>query len=350
MSATLPGLVIPVFQPEPSLRPLVEALLQAPYPFVIVIDDGSSPEHRPLFEALAELPRVRVLTHAVNLGKGDALKSGFNEALVRHPDACGVVTVDADGQHLPDDVRRVADALCDAPDHLCLGVREFRGDVPLRSRLGNALTRQFFRLLVGGNLRDTQTGLRGIPAAMMADLLVSKAARYEFELEMLIRARKLDMPCRQIPIATVYEAGNLTSHFNPIFDSLRIYFVFIRFLASSMLTGLIDILAFSVAFQLGATILASAIVGRLVAGSFNFFVNERYVFRAQGSLLWPLTKYVLLVAALTAVSYQLIVGFVESFGLNVYLAKVSVEAFLFVVSFTIQRLLVFGPGRERWAP
>jgi glycosyltransferase involved in cell wall biosynthesis len=350
MTLELPGLVIPVFQPEPELRSLVESLLREPYAFVIVVDDGSSPEYRPLFAALAELPRVRVLTHAINLGKGDALKSGFNEALVHFPEACGVVTVDADGQHLPEDVRRVAVALAESSDHLCLGVREFSGKVPLRSRFGNALTRQFFRVLVGGNLRDTQTGLRGVPTAMMRDLLASKAARYEFELEMLIRARKLDVPCLQIPIETVYEAGNRTSHFDPLFDSLRVYFVFIRFLASSMLTSLIDIVAFSIAFQLGATILAAAIVGRLVAGTFNFLVNEKYVFRARGPLGGALFKYVLLVAAMTAVSYQLILGFVDSFGLNVYIAKVSVETFLFVVSFTVQRLLVFAPGRERWAP
>ncbi len=350
MTVELPGLVIPAFQPEPSLRSLVEELLREPYPFVILVDDGSTPEHRPLFTALAELPRVRLLTHAINLGKGDALKSGFNEALVHFPEACGVVTVDADGQHLPEDVRRVAEALTETPDHLCLGVREFGGNVPLRSRFGNSLTRQFFRVLVGGNLRDTQTGLRGIPTAMMGDLLASKASRYEFELEMLIRAYKLDAPCRQIPITTVYEAGNRTSHFDPLFDSLRIYFVFIRFIASSMLTGLIDILAFSIAFQLGATILSSAVAGRLVAGSFNFFVNEKYVFRAAGSLPLALFKYVLLVATMTTVSYQLIIGFVENFGLNVYVAKVSVETFLFLVSFTVQRLLVFGPGRDRWSP
>jgi len=350
MTVELPGLVIPVFEPEPSLRSLVEDLLREPYPFVIIVDDGSPAEHQPLLTELADLPRVRVLKHAINLGKGDALKSGFNEALVNCPEVCGVVTVDADGQHLPKDVRRVADALMESPDHLCLGVREFGGDTPLRSRFGNSLTRHFFRILIGGNLRDTQTGLRGIPTAMMRDLLESKAARYEFEFEMLVRARQLDTPCRQIPIATVYEDGNRSSHFDPLFDSLRIYFVFIRFLASSMLTGLIDTLVFSVAFQFGATILWSAVAGRLVAGTFNFFVNEKFVFRAEGSLPTALFKYVLLVAAMTTVSFQLIIGLVENFGLNVYVAKISVEAFLFVVSFTVQRLLVFGPGRERWSP
>jgi putative flippase GtrA len=117
-----------------------------------------------------------------------------------------------------------------------------------------------------------------------------------------------------------------------------------------MLTGVIDTIAFSIAFQFGGAILWSAVAGRFVAGTFNFFVNERFVFRAEGSLLRPLIKYVLLVAAMATVSFQLIIGLIENFGVNVYLAKVSVETFLFVVSFTVQRLLVFGPGRERWAP
>jgi putative flippase GtrA len=205
-------------------------------------------------------------------------------------------------------------------------------------------------LIVGGNIRDTQTGLRGVPPKLMRDLLPSKAARYEFELQMLIRARETRTTCRQIPIATVYETGNASSHFNPLVDSLRIYFVFFRFLVSSMLTGGIDIIAFSIAFRFGASILASAAIGRLVAGTFNFLVNERIVFKSEGSFPWELTKYVLLVISLMAISYHLILGFVENFHVNVYVAKISVETFLFVVSFTIQRVLVFGPGREKWAP
>ena len=350
MATELPGLIIPAYQPGPSLLALVEELVSEPYSFIIVVDDGSSPDRRPLFESLERLPRVSVLTHAVNLGKGDALKSGFNHALVRFPESKGVVTLDADGQHLPADVLRVARALLESPDHLCLGVRGFTGNVPWRSRIGNALTRASFRLIVGGNIRDTQTGLRGVPPELMRDLLSSKAARFEFELQMLIRAREMQIGCRQVPIATVYQPGNTSSHFNPLLDSLRIYFVFFRFLVSSMLTGGIDIVAFSIAFRFGASILASAAIGRLVAGTFNFLVNEKIVFKSEGSFAFELAKYVLLVVSLMAVSYQLIVGLVENFQVNVYVAKISVEMFLFLVSFTIQRVLVFGPGRERWAP
>jgi glycosyltransferase involved in cell wall biosynthesis len=350
MATELPGLIIPAYQPGPSLLALVEELLSEPYSFIIVVDDGSSPDRQPIFESLARMPRVFVLTHAVNLGKGDALKSGFNHALVRFPESKGVVTLDADGQHLPADILKVARALVESPDHLCLGVREFTGKVPWRSRLGNSLTRASFRLIVGGNIRDTQTGLRGVPPKLMRDLLSSKAARFEFELQMLIRARETRIACRQIPISTVYEAGNTSSHFNPLIDSLRIYFVFFRFLVSSMLTGAIDIIVFSIAFRFGASILASAAIGRLVAGTFNFVVNERIVFKSEGAFFFELAKYVLLVISLMAVSYQLIVGFVENFHVNVYAAKISVEMFLFLVSFTIQRVLVFGPGREKWAP
>jgi glycosyltransferase involved in cell wall biosynthesis len=350
MATELPGVIIPAYQPGEPLCELVDELLDDEYPFVIVVDDGSDSDRRRIFESLAERPRVRVLTHAVNLGKGDALKTAFNEVLVRFPESPGVITVDADGQHLAADVRHVADALIETPDQLCLGVRAFSGRVPLRSRLGNSLTRQIFRLLIGGNVRDTQTGLRGIPARFLRDLLTSKAARYEFELQMLIRARELGIACRQIPIETVYDAGNATSHFDPLLDSLRVYFVFIRFLVSSMLTGAIDILAFSIAFGLGAPIFASAAVGRLVAGTFNFIVNKRVVFKSEESLTFSLAKYVLLVATMTTISYLLIVEISDRFQVNVYLAKVSVEGVFFLVSFAVQRLLVFGGKSESWAP
>ena len=135
MDGQLPGIVIPAYQPEEGLLGLVEELLRDGYPFVVVVNDGSSAASRPVFERLAALPRVEVVTHFVNLGKGEALKTGLNHALVHHADLPGVVTVDADGQHLAADVRSVAQALARHPDHLCLGVRDFRGREPTTAAL-----------------------------------------------------------------------------------------------------------------------------------------------------------------------------------------------------------------------
>ena len=132
-----------------------------------------------------------------------------------------------------------ADANC-----LWLGSREFEGNVPLRSRFGNKLTKKVFRFFIGKSLIDTQTGLRGIPIRLLKEMLKVSANGYEFELEMLIVASKSGIAIKEMPIKTVYEDGNKGSHFNPIIDSIKIYFVFIRFSALSIITAVIDFMAF----------------------------------------------------------------------------------------------------------
>ena len=184
------------------------------YP-VVIVDDGSGPAYRDVFTRVAELPGVRVLRHAVNLGKGAALKTAMNHVLCALSAAIGIVTADADGQHHSEDVLRVAEALASNPEALLLGCRGFDRDVPLRSRFGNVLTRGVMHALLGRNLTDTQTGLRGIPAAFLPTLLRLETGGYEFELEMLIAAHQFSLPLVEVPIRTIYEPGNRPSHFNP---------------------------------------------------------------------------------------------------------------------------------------
>jgi glycosyltransferase involved in cell wall biosynthesis len=227
--STAPVVIIPAFQPTQRLVGIVEQLLTDPEQIVIVVDDGSSPAHEQVFAALAGRPRLHLLRHAVNVGKGQALKTAFNYFLVSLPrNHVGVVTADADGQHLVDDVRNVAATLSGHPGELVLGSRCLRGTVPWRSAIGNSFMKHVFTGLLGRKLEDTQTGLRGIPRAFLSDLLPISASGYEFELEMLIKAVKQQLPIREVRIETVYEGDNDSSHFNPIRDSLRIYFVLIR--------------------------------------------------------------------------------------------------------------------------
>ncbi len=127
---------------------------------VVIIDDGSGPEYRSLFDELSK--RYTVLRNGVNLGKGGALKTGINFVLASDEMFNSIVTADADGQHLPEDIVSVAKALHEAPDALHLGVRSFSADTPLRSRFGNEITRVVLFLFNGLRIRDTQTGLRSM--------------------------------------------------------------------------------------------------------------------------------------------------------------------------------------------
>src|ERR1039457_5602939 len=175
--------LIPAYKPSAGLVDLVGDLSGRGMPAIVLVDDGSGPEFRAIFDRAAQFPGVRVLGAAVKLGKGAALKTGINHALCAFPGLTGIVTADADGQHHPEDIVRVAASLREHPEALVLGSRTFDTAVPLRSRFGNLLTRKLTATLIGARLRDTQTGLRGIPASLAARLLPIDSRGYEFRSE-----------------------------------------------------------------------------------------------------------------------------------------------------------------------
>ena len=156
---------------------------------------------------------------------------------------------------------RIARRLESEAHSLVLGVRAFSGAVPWRSKAGNTLARWLVRLLIGQRLTDTQTGLRGIPAALIPALLKVPSSGYEFELDMLITAKHLAFPVVQEPIQTIYRDGNRSSHFNPLFDSMRIYMVLFRFSIVSVITAVIDNAVFWLAYQASGNIPAAQLAG-----------------------------------------------------------------------------------------
>ena len=213
---------IPSYKPDHRLIDLIEALKESGCIRIVITDDGGGPEYAPVFTRAEELGCV-VVRHEHNLGKGAALKTAIEKAVLEFGPETGIVTADADGQHLPQDIVRVSDALTDYPDHLILGVRDFsRENVPLKSALGNKITSGFFRLATGVACCDTQTGLRGIPPKLLPLAQHTEGDRYDYEMNFLVEAVK-STPLIMIPIETVYENGNAGSHFHTFRDSFLIY-------------------------------------------------------------------------------------------------------------------------------
>ena len=336
--------VIPALNPGPALLELVDGLSAADFEHIVVVDDGSAVEYRSIFDDLDRNSRCVVLRHAVNCGKGRALKTAMNFVYLNYPDATGVLTVDADGQHAPEDCGRVADAfLAAGTNKLMLGVRLFDHDVPLRSRLGNTITRSVFRYLSGERLADTQTGLRAVPRSAIPGLLVLPGERYEYEMNMLIESGRHALKIEQLPIQTLYYDGNKGSNFNPLLDSMRIYFVLLRFFSSSIAAAVVDFVAFAVLFGLTGNVLGSLITARFAFGSlFNFFLNRSFVFRSDAGSRAALVKYYVLVIANVAAAYAIMSFLGRRFGVPVLAAKIMVEMPLSLVSFAIQRTYVFG--------
>lgn len=337
-------LLIPAYKPGPVLVELVDQLWAAGFTDIVVVDDGSGEEFQPVFSQLERGGRAVVLRNAVNLGKGAALKHGFNHIYNkrRHdPDHLGVITADADGQHLPADIAKIAQALAEHRHCLVLGVRTFAGEVPLRSRLGNEITKVVFRYLVGTSISDTQTGLRGVPLELIPLFLPIKANRYEFELDMLIQCATDERAIIQVPIATVYIEDNKSSHFNPVTDSLKIYMVFLRFVGSSLLTALVDNIVFIIVWSALGNILLGQALARAVATLVNFSLNRNFVFKHQAKKLPAFLKFVALVVFMGAVSYSMINMLVAYTGMGVIAAKILAETALYLINFATQRTLIF---------
>ena len=225
-------LVMPAFRPPPVFPDVIKGitsldgdhLIQS----IIIVDDGSEATYADVFAAAARFPRISVVRRDVNGGQGAALKTGIAYALKHAPDLAGVITADADGQHAPRDVVSIAHAFAAQPDAVILGVRAFGRDVPLRSRIGNVLTKRLVAWLGGLTVADTQTGLRGWPRHACERNLRNPATGFEFNLSTLLAAAAAGDTIIERPIQTIYEPGNPSSHFRPLQDSIRIYRVLVR--------------------------------------------------------------------------------------------------------------------------
>jgi glycosyltransferase involved in cell wall biosynthesis len=334
--------LIPAFNPDHRLAEIVEQLLAAGFGQIVVIDDGSRPECAPVFEKVRMKEGCHLLRHAINCGKGRALKTGFNYCRLHFPDSVGVITCDADGQHqLPDGVS-VAGALRDHPDSLVIGTRDFSRKIPLRSKLGNKITKLVFFLFVGKYLSDTQSGLRGIPMRMLPLLIRMDGEGYEYEMNMLIATKAQSIPVVEEKISTIYIDDNKSSHFNPLLDSMRIYFLLLRFAFSSLLASIFDFILFSISYGLTSNILASILVGRYTVGPFiNYSINRNFVFHYRGGISRTLVRYYLLASVMGVCAYFLVSAVSAKLGMSVYLSKILVESFLFLASFAIQRDFIF---------
>lgn len=332
-------IVIPAYRPGEALPDLVAQLaLTAPDLSVVVVDDGSGAEHEPWFDAAARAGAT-VVSHEHNRGKGVALRTGIAHAIAAHPGR-GVVTADADGQHTVRDIVRVARAVDTA---LVLGCRRFDGRVPLRSRAGNVLARAAFRLAAGWSLSDTQTGLRGIPAAMLPWMLAQRGDRYEYEQNVLLHAHRDGWKTREVEIETVYIADNSSSHFRPIVDSLRVSLPIVLFAASSLLAFAVDTVALLLFTALTGWLVPSIIAARLVSGAVNFTINRTVVFsRGDGrpSLRGAAGRYAVL-AVVLLVSNVVWMTALTSWGVPLLVAKLITESVLFLLGYALQRGVVF---------
>ncbi len=208
--------IIPTYNHGSTVKAVATAALALGWP-VYVVDDGSTDGGDPSLESMAG---VRLLRHRVNRGKGAAMMTGF-EAAAKHAD--WAITLDADGQHFPEDAHELIAAIPRSRRPIMLGrrLRMSAEGAPWTSRFGKEFSNFWIRMAGGPKVNDSQSGFRIYPLPEVLQLGV-RAQRYQFEIEVLVKAAWSAMEVIEAPVSVGYPpATERVSHFRPFVDFWR---------------------------------------------------------------------------------------------------------------------------------
>ena len=211
-------ILIPSYEPDDKLINLLKTIEEKAD--IIIINDGSDKSYNKIFEEAKKY--ATVLSYKNNKGKGFALKKGLKYIKDKYHDYV-VVTMDSDGQHTIKDAMNLYNYAKDNKETLVLGKRTWNKSNPLKSRIGNSITRKVYKLMTGLTIYDTQTGLRAFSNKLIDYMLNIPGDRYEYEMNVLLNLKNNHIPYKEIDIETIYINNNETSHFNSIKDSYKIY-------------------------------------------------------------------------------------------------------------------------------
>lgn len=328
-------ILIPSYEPDDKLIKLVDELKQNKLD-IIVVNDGSSKEYDSIFNKIKK--KVKVISYEINHGKGYALKIGL-EYIKENYKNYVVVTMDSDGQHSVKDAIKLSNYAEKHPNELVIGKRIRSEKTPLRSKLGNSITMLIYRLSTGVKVYDTQTGLRAFTSELMDFMQNVEGNRYEYEMNVLLYAPSNNIKIKELEIETIYIENNEGSHFNTIKDSYRVYKEIIKYSLSSIISFIVDYSLFAL-FSIFLSITLSNIFARIISASINFTINKKIVFKSNKSILISLIEYALL-AIFILVCNTLLLNLLVNIGINKFIAKLIVEISLFIISFLVQKTMIF---------
>ncbi len=343
--------IIPAYQPDEKLKRVVLSLREKTNYPILIVDDGSCDACQPLFTDLESY--ATVLHHAQNMGKGRAMKTAFAYAYEHFRDEGGLITVDADGQHLTEDIIRVCDAWEKNPGALVLGSRKFTGNVPKKSMFGNTVTRLVFSVATGVKVYDTQTGLRAFAINAIPKMMELKGERYEYEINQLLYCTRNHIPIDEVTIETVYIEENKSSHFHPFRDSWRVYKIILLFVSTSLFCFgfewiLFTLLGVAITHLRGSAmllvndavaLLMQTIVARVCSALLNYSLNRRVVFQSRNRT--SLARYILVASMIYGINYGLLYVQTVLLAMPDWISFVIAQLICYPLSFLLQRMFVF---------
>lgn len=328
--------IIPSLEPDHHLIDITRELKENDYE-IIIVNDGSSSKYNEYFNQVKDI--ATVLTHETNQGKGTALRTAFKYIKENYQTPYMIITVDSDGQHKLADCNKIIEYLKKHPNELVLGKRIRNQKTPLRSKIGNAITRVVYKFVSNIDIYDTQTGLRAFSNNLIDKMIKIPGERFEYEINMLLYIASENIKITEIEIETIYIESNKSSHFNPIKDSYKIYKEIFKYSQGAIISFIIDYLLYTLFNTLKFKVATSNIIARIISSLINYNINKKYVF--QKSNKYSFIKYYLLVIANILINTFILTKIIGLFKTNIYLAKLIIEIIMFFINYLIQKLLIY---------
>ncbi|MGI6361681.1 MAG: glycosyltransferase [Bacillota bacterium] len=348
---TKPLILIPAYNPSKILLEIVDTLHDVGFADILVVNDGSDKHCQEIFDLLSDKPYCTIETHAHNMGKGAALKTGLKRFLTGFTDYDFVITANADGQHSLEAITTVAATLEDNPDCLVLGVGDYEefDEIPLGNKLFKAALQKILSFFLSQDIVDIQTGLRGISRALAARFQVLAGDKYDYESNMIFECQGEEIPIKQVPIKVSFIKKRDDGNEHPVLDAIKLYGQFIKFIIVSLSTTALDVFAFMMfvyAFRDASPvhfILLATVASRLISLLFAYIINNLTVFKSRVSNKKSFGKFFVLAILNIFLSAYAVktIYMLTAETMNLAVIKILVSLGLFFLNYTLQKKWVF---------
>ncbi len=334
------ALIIPVYEPDVMTINFLKCFKPTDFDYFIIVNDGSGEKYKDIFKKIEENKLFKIIGYDENHGKGFALKYGFDYVINLDSEVAFFVTADGDGQHVYQDILRVKEKLVENENALVLGTRVFdKKSMPLLSKIGNYISKTNFKIFTKKDIKDTQTGLRGIPSNLFSLALNTKGDRYDYEATFLMDALNY-ANLVQVDIKSVYINNNEGSHFKPLKDTILINKNAISYILLFITAFILDIGLFAtfknfVFNNFEYNLFISIPVVRIISASFYF--TGLYLLDKKDLFIRKIPKYIILFVVYLglsiAFSYLLSLS-----GLSIFISKLLADIIIIFLNFLCYKI------------
>ena len=270
---------------------------------------------------------------------GSAILMGLRVVYEKYAECQGVVLVNLPKHYYPAEILALAAEAANQPEKLLVAERRSNGKTALHYKILGAVSQVIVRLFLGNSLHDLRSGLKAFPISAIPTLLSIPADRSEFNLEMLLACKKAGITIKGYALPTLVADANEDSQ--TLINSLIIYFIFTRYISTSLLTAAVDYLVFILSYPLIQNVLVCIYLARLAAILINFVLLRKVVFYSSDTIPSTFLKYITVVLFSGFITALLINFFNSQLHIRVVLGKMMAELLLYFVNFYFLNRLVF---------